>query len=95
MISPELEIGKLYLLPFKYSMFDVKNGQRYTGYTTNYKTHLPEGTPVVVLELYKSIVFGVTSTKYLTYRILCPDGNICYVEVTENAIKDFWKKVKI
>lgn len=93
MTSSELKIGKLYLLPFKYSMFDIQSGQRYTGYTTQYKTHLPENTPVIILELYKTVVFGIAPTKYLTYRILCPDGVICYIEVTENAINDFWKEV--
>lgn len=92
MISPGLKIGKLYVLPFKYSMFDIKDGQRYTGHTTQYKTYLPDNTPVLILELYKSVVLGVSLTKYLTYRILCPDGNICYIEATENAVKFFWKE---
>jgi hypothetical protein len=96
MISPELKIGKLYVLPFKYLIFDMKNEQRYTGHTTLYKTYLTEGTPVLILNLQNIASYiNISLTKYLIYRILCPDGNIVYIEVTDNAIKGFWKEVKI
>lgn len=96
MLSPELKIGKLYVLPFKYSIFDIQNEQRYTGHTTRYKTYLTEGTPVLILSLQNIASYiNISLTKYLTYRILCPDGNIVYIEVTDNAIKGFWKEVKI